>query len=90
LLTVAVIALSAVAEANGLTDWDMRFLHDKLGIGPTSLSILGLTAQEKSCVHFLINRFGPEEKLVEEVTHFLDNVASDKIAGKKPPTKCPR
>jgi hypothetical protein len=89
LTVVAIIALPAMAETSELTNWDKRFLYDKLGMGPTALSMLGLTAEESRCMHFLINRFGPEEKLVNDVARFLNNVASNRIAGEKAPTKCP-
>jgi hypothetical protein len=90
LTAVAIAATSAMAEPEELTAWDMKFLNDKIGIGSASLSMLALTPEEKSCVHSLINRFGPEEKLVQDVTRFLDNVAANRIAASKSPTKCLR
>jgi hypothetical protein len=53
-------------------------------------SLLELTPQEKNCVHSLINRFGPEEKLTADVTRFLDDVVSNKLINKESSTKCPR
>jgi hypothetical protein len=90
LAAVAIVAISAVAELEELTAWDMKILSDKLGIGSTGLSMLELTLEEKGCIHYLINRFGPEEKLIEDVRRFLDEVALNRLAGKKSATRCPR
>ena len=90
LTSTLVIALATVAGATELTEWDLKFLSEKVGVGLVSLAVLELTPQEKNCLHLLINRFGPEEKLITAVTGFLDDVASNKLIDKKPSTKCPR
>ena len=73
-----------------MTEWDLKFLSEKVGVGLVSLAVLELTPQEKNCLHRLINRFGPEEKLIADVTRFLDDVAANKLIDKKSSTECPR
>jgi hypothetical protein len=91
LLTSAlIIVLSTAARANGLTEWDLKFLSDKLGIGSLSLSMLELTPQEEHCIHLMINRFGSDEKLMADVTRFLDEVAANKVIDRNSSTKCLR
>ena len=86
---VLILAWSCGAEPGDLTSWDRQFLYEKLGIGPTGLSMLRLSVEESRCMHSLINRFGPEEKLVDGVARFLDDLASHRAAGGKSSTKCP-
>jgi hypothetical protein len=90
LTSTLIIALATVAGATGLTEWDLKFLSEKVGVGLVSLAVLELTPQEKNCLHLLINRFGSEEKLIADVTRFLDDVAANKLIDKKSSTECPR
>src|ERR1700730_14454976 len=91
LLTSAVaIALSSLARANELTEWDLKFLSEKVGAGAVTFAVLELSPQEVDCLHFLINRFGPDEKLVADVTRFLNDVAANKLIDRKASTECPR
>ena len=90
LLTCAlVIVLSSGARANELTEWDRKFLSEKLGVGAVSFAVLELSPQEINCLHFLINRFGPEEKIIADVTRFLNDVAVNKLIDRKASTECP-
>ena len=85
-----VIALSSGARANELTEWDLQFLNEKLGVGAVSFAMLELTTEELKCLHFLINRFGADEKLIADVKRFLDKVAANKLIDRKASTECPR
>jgi hypothetical protein len=90
LLTCAlVIVLSSGARANELTEWDLKFLSKKVGVGAVNFAVLELTSQEMICLHFLINRFGPEEKIIADVTRFLNDVAANKLIDRKASTECP-
>jgi hypothetical protein len=92
LLTSALVVLviSGGAVASELTEWDLKFLSDKLGAGAASFAVLELTPQEIECLHFLINRFGPEEKLIADVTQYLNEVAANRFIDRKSSTECPR
>jgi hypothetical protein len=91
LLTCAlVIVLSSGARADELTEWDLKFLSEKVGVGAVNFAVPELTSQEMICLHFLINRFGPEEKLIADVTRFLNDLVANKLIDRKASTECPR
>ena len=84
-----IVALLATARADELTDWDLKFLSERVGVGAVNFAVLELTPQELNCLHFLINRFGPEEKIIADVTRFLNDVAVNKLIDRKASTECP-
>jgi hypothetical protein len=43
------LTLPCGAEPSGLTSWDRQILYDKLGIGPTDLSTLRRSVEERRC-----------------------------------------
>ena len=91
LISVAVlVTFSTAPRANELTEWDLKFLSKKVGVGAVNFAVLELTSQEMICLHFLINRFGPEERLTADVTRFLNDVVANKLIDRKASTECPR